>query len=80
MVGEYVNGVLSDLYSERKKLSKFFMSLVFVYKSISLKRFHTEQLCPSIDSTISLVFVHHRSHSTQFESCLMVSTKTGKKS
>ena len=26
---------------------------------MSLKRFRTEQLCPSIDSMISLVFVHY---------------------
>ena len=39
-------------YTERKKFSKFFTSLVFVYKSMSLKRFHDEQLCPYIDSMI----------------------------
>ena len=47
------------IYTVRKKFSKFFMSLVFVYKSMSLKRFRIEQLCPSIDSMISLVFVHY---------------------
>ena len=43
-------------YSERKMFSKFFTSLVFAYKSMSLRRFRIEQLCPSIDSMISLVF------------------------
>ena len=38
-----------------KSLASFFTSLVFVYKSLSLKRFRIEQLCPSIDSMISLV-------------------------
>ena len=37
-----------------KKLSKFYTSLVFVYKSISLKCFRIEQLCQSIDSMILL--------------------------
>ena len=72
---------------------------------MSLKRFRIEQLCPSTDSMISLVFyilcnyvivnlnfhenhvqyVHSKmddprwSHSTQFKSFLIVSTKTGKK-
>ena len=44
------------IYTNRKK---FFTSLVFVYKSMSLKCFHIEQLCPSIASIISLVFVHY---------------------
>ena len=30
--------------------SKFFTSLASIYESMSLKRFHIEQLCPSIDS------------------------------
>ena len=42
-----------------KKFSKFFTCLVFVYKSMSLKRFRIEQLCPSTDRMISLVFVHY---------------------
>ena len=42
-----------------KCLAGFFTSLIFVYKSMSLKRFHIEQLCPSIDGMISLVFVHY---------------------
>ena len=46
------------MYTDRKKFSKFFISLVFVYKSMSLKCFRIEQLCPSIDSMMSLVFVH----------------------
>ena len=32
--------------------SKFFTSLVFIYKSMSLKRFRIEQSCPSIDDII----------------------------
>ena len=44
---------------KEKMFSKFFTSLVFVYKSMSLKHFHIEQLCPSIDSMIELVFVHY---------------------
>ena len=48
-------GFLSHTYTERKKFSKFF-TLVFVYKSMSLKRFRIEELCPSIDSMISLFF------------------------
>ena len=47
---------LRIILRERKKFSKFFTSVVFVYKSMSLKRFHIEQLCPSIDSMISLFF------------------------
>ena len=43
-------------YTERKKFSKLFTSMVFVYKSVSLKRFCIEQLCPSIDSMISPFF------------------------
>ena len=46
-------------YTENKKLSRFFRSLFFVYKSMSLKHFRIEQLCPSIYSIISLVFVHY---------------------
>ena len=45
--------------TERKRFGKFFTSLVFVYKSMSLQRFLIEQLCPSIDTMISLVFVHY---------------------
>ena len=60
---------------------------------MSLKCFRIEQLCPSIDSMVSLVFVHDENHVqyvhskrdepplvTQFKSFLIVSTKTGKKS
>ena len=47
------------MYTDRKKFSKFFISLVFVYKSMSLKCFRIEQLCPSIGSMMSLVFVHY---------------------
>ena len=47
------------LYTERKKFSKCFTSLVFVYKSMSLKRFRIEQFCPSVYSMNSLVFVHY---------------------
>ena len=43
----------------REKVLQVFSSLVFVYKPMSLKRFRIEQLCPSIDSMISLVFVHY---------------------
>ena len=50
---------IENMYTERKKFSKFFTFLVFVYKSMLLKRFHIEQLCPSIDNMISLVFVHY---------------------
>ena len=50
---------MKSMYTERKKFRKFFTSLVFVYKSMSLKRLRIEQLCPSIDSMISLVFVHY---------------------
>ena len=39
------------IYTERKKYIKFFTSLAFVYKSMSLKRFRIEQLCPSTDSS-----------------------------
>ena len=47
-------------YTERKKkFSKFFTTLVFVNKSMSQKRFRIEQLCPSMDSMISLVCVHY---------------------
>ena len=72
---------------------------------MSLKRFRIEQMCPSIDSMISLAFgtlrhyvivnlnfhenhvqyVHRKiddprwSHSTQFESFLIISIRTGKK-
>ena len=49
---------ITSSFTERKKFSEFFTSLIFVYKSVSLKRFRIEQLCPSIDSMISLVFVH----------------------
>ena len=34
------------LYTERKKFNKFFTSLVFAYKSMSLKRFRIEQFVP----------------------------------
>ena len=40
-----------------KSLASFFTSLVFAYKSVSPKLFRIEQLCPSSDSMISLVFV-----------------------
>ena len=56
---ESTDVILSSLYTEIKKFSKICTSLVFVYKSMSLKRFRIEQLCPSIDSMISLVFVHY---------------------
>ena len=42
-----------------KSLTSFFTSLVFVYKSMSLKRFRIEQLCPSIDGMISIIFVRY---------------------
>ena len=45
-----------EKYTERKKLSNFLTPLLFVYKSLSIKRFRIEQLCLSIDSMISLVF------------------------
>ena len=44
----------SRKYTQRKKFSNFFTSLAFVYK-----HFRIEQLCPSTDSMISLVFVHY---------------------
>ena len=47
------------MYTDRKKFSKFFISLVFVYKLMSLKCFRIEQLCPSIGSMMSLVSVHY---------------------
>ena len=40
--------------TKRKKNSKFFTSLGFVSKSMSLKCFRIEQLCPSIYNMISL--------------------------
>ena len=40
------------------KQHSFIPSLVFVYKSMLLKRFCIQVVCPSIDSMISLVFVH----------------------
>ena len=46
----------SEVYTS---VSKFFASLVFVYKSMSLKRFRIEELCPSIDRMISLAVVHY---------------------
>ena len=52
---------ITQTYTERKKslANVQVTSLVFVYKSMSLKRFRIERLCPSIDSMISLVFVHY---------------------
>ena len=46
----------SEIYTERKSLASF---LIFVYKSMSQKRFRIEQLCPSSDNMISLVFVDY---------------------
>ena len=44
-------------YTETKNFSKcFFTYLVFVYKSVSLKRFRIEQLLTAL---ISLIFVHY---------------------
>ena len=51
-------GHTRDILRE-KSLASFFTSLDYVYKSMSLERFHIEQLCPSNDSMISLVFVHY---------------------
>ena len=41
---------------EKSLVLNFLTSLVFVYKSVSPRRLRIEQLCPSIDSMISLVF------------------------
>ena len=47
------------MFTERKKFSKLFTSLIFIYKSMLLKCFRIEQFCPSIDSIISLLTLRH---------------------